>query len=720
MKTLFFATAARGTEKVLADELRDLGLAGVEERRGGVAFGHNLEDGYRACLWSRIASRVLYGLRTFTLEGTDKKAAQQLYDEVRAIRWQDHAGPERTLAVDVAGSNSPAGPPHFVALKTKDAIVDRIRDAEGARPSIDTADADLRVNVALSGPQVIVSLDFAGKGLHRRGIGRSGAAAPLKENLAAAILRLAGWTANSKDDTDLYLFDPMCGSGTLLIEAAWTVLDAAPGLRRRRLGAEGWRGHDEVLWSGLLLEARDRRHSRQDRKLHLAGADASPGTLKTAQQNLRKAGLAGRVRLVQRELRDARPPWDVANGLVVTNPPYGARLGEAAELGPLYETLGDVLKHHFPGWTAWILCGEPRLAKRVGLRPASRHALWNGPIECRLLEVPIGEAPAPDSEGPVWRQPGEEAEALAKKLRKNLRQLRPWAKQAKVFCYRVYDTDMPLYNLAVDWYDGAVRVEEYGRPKKVPEALAEKRLREALIKVAEVFEVEEEKVVLRRRMRRRPGEQHEQRGDRGKLLEVREGDLRFLVNLTDYLDTGLFLDDRRLRARIRKQASGIDFLNLFAYTCTASVAAATGGARSTTSVDLSKTYLDWGRQNFSRNGFRAGDHGEHRLVREDVMAGLGMPVEERYDLIFVAPPTMSRSKAMRDDFDVQRDHAWVLQRCAARLRRDGEILFTTNLRDFKLDELHGLHVREITREVTSRDFSRRPRLRAWSIKASKS
>ena len=352
----FFATASRGTEEVLADEFRELGIGSAEVRRGGVTFGERLEDAYRACLWSRVASRVLLPLATFEADGADA-----LYEGVHAIDWCEHASPDKTLAVDVAGIRSPVGPSHFVALKTKDAIVDRIRAALGARPSIDTARPDLRVNVHLRGTSVTIGIDLAGQGLHHRGIGRSGAGAPLKENLAAALLRIAGWTSRSPTRP---FFDPLCGSGTLLLEAAWMALDVAPGLGRERFGAEGWGGHDGSLWERLRSEARERREAARDRAVRIAGSDASKNATRTARDNLARAGLARCVRVGSAELRNVRPPWEDA-GLIVTNPPYGERLGEAGELGPLYELLGDVFKRRFPGWTAWVLSGNPALAKRI-------------------------------------------------------------------------------------------------------------------------------------------------------------------------------------------------------------------------------------------------------------------------------------------------------------------------------------------------------------------
>jgi 23S rRNA (guanine2445-N2)-methyltransferase / 23S rRNA (guanine2069-N7)-methyltransferase len=652
-----------------------------------------------------VASRVLLPLGRYPVD-----TAVDWYQAVHAIRWTDHLGPEQTLAVSVAGANSPVGPSHFVALKTKDAIVDRVREQTGARPSVDKQRPDLRVHVFLSPTASSLSLDLAGQPLHRRGLARDRALAPLKENLAAAVLRLAGWHGQAARTA---LYDPLCGTGTLLLEAAGMALDRAPGLDRGRLGAEGWRGHDRGLWRRLLAEAAERRVAGGERELRIAGSDASPQAVRRARELVKRADLAGRIQIERGELRDALPPFDEP-GLVVTNPPYGERLGEAGELGPLYRLLGDVLKQRFAGWKAWVLSGNRALEKQIGLRPASRHGLFNGAIPCRLLEIPIASTPLRSNLGPGWRRArSDQARGFARTLRTNLKRLAPWAKREGVDCYRIYDADMGIYNLAVDRYAEAVRVEEYARPKKVSAEDAQRRLNEALMVVSEVLEVEPAQVALRVRRRLGKHEQHGRFADRGRFLEVREGELRFRVNLGDYLDTGLYLDDRLLRRLIRGQAAGGDFLNLFAYTCTASVAAAAGGARSTTSVDLSRTYLDWGRRNLALNRLEGP---EHRFLRDDVLRFLKQE-GRRWDLVFAAPPSRSRSKAMAGEFDVQRDHLRLLQAAGRRLKPGGRLLFTTNLRGFSLQATQpaGLKTREITAEVTPRDFERRPRLRAWEM-----
>ena len=506
----------------------------------------------------------------------------------------------------------------------------------------------------------------------------------------------------------------MCGAGTLLLEAGWMALDIAPGLARERIGAAGWRGHDHAVWSRLLDEARERKAAGARRELALFGSDIADAAIAAARANVERADLDRHARIFRRELRDAEAPRD-APGLVVTNPPYGERLGRAGELGPLYEALGDVLKRRFAGWTAWVFTGAPPLAKRIGLRPASRHVLYNGPIEARLIEFPISAVPVSGEHGPAWRRASDAATGFAGRLRRNLAERQRWATAERLTCYRVYDADVPEYNVAIDWYDGAVRVEEYARPRKIDESVAEGRLRDVMLVVPEVLGVEPGDVVLRVRERLAPGEQHERRDDRRRFREVHEGDLRFLVNLTDYLDTGLFLDDRLLRRGIRERAAGRDFLNLFAYTCTASVAAAAGAARSTTSVDLSKRYLDWGSRNFAANRL-AGP--AHRFVRTDALEWLaGGGDGRRYDLAFVAPPTRSRSKSMRDAFDLTRDHVRLLRQVRRMLQRDGTLIFAANRRDFEPDlRGSGLDAQEITSEVTPRDFAARPRIRAWTVR----
>ncbi len=721
----FFATAARGTEAALFDEISAMGLSSPQVERGGVSFEGGLAAAYRACLWSRVASRVLLPLASF--EATD---GDTLYDGVVEISWIDHLGPRQTLAVSVAGESSSPGlnNTRFAAQRTKDAIVDRIREATGMRPTVDLKEPDLRINVHLRGTTATLSLDLSGDGLHHRGIGREGAAAPLKENLAAALLMLAGWPgmiqdalaagrATSGSAEGPTLVDPLCGSGTILIEAGWMALDVAPGLQRDKHGFEGWRGHDEGLWRELLAEARAREVAGRGRGVRLCGGDQAERTLKTARRNIQRAGLGGRVTLEQRPLHEFKAPPTAGGsprGLILTNPPYGERLGESGELGPLYEQLGDLFRRGFPGWRACVLTGNRALANQIGLKATERHPVFNGPIECRLLVYPISEEAVQSEEGPGWRKPGPDAPMLENRLKKNLRKIKAWRAREGIDCYRIYDADIPEYNVAIDWYDGAVHVQEYAPPYKVDPRVAEAHLRDVMLVVPEVLGVAPEEVSLKVRRRGEGGAQYGKVAQMGALREVREGGLRFLVNMTDYLDTGLFLDGRIQRSMIRELASGRDFLNLFAYTCTASVYAADGGARSTTSVDLSGTYLSWGRQNLALNGF---DDSRHQTVRGDVMSGLRSS-SRRYGLIFVAPPTFSRSKSTQQTFDVLHHHGALLHMAARLLTEDGVLIFSNAHQSFEIDPRleKSFNLEEITAQTIPWDFERRPQIHnTWRL-----
>jgi 23S rRNA (guanine2445-N2)-methyltransferase / 23S rRNA (guanine2069-N7)-methyltransferase len=533
----------------------------------------------------------------------------------------------------------------------------------------------------------------------------------MKENLAAAVLLRAGWPQIAR--LGGALVDPMCGSGTLLIEGALLAADVAPGLRRGYFGFLGWKGHDPQLWARLLAEAQQRREAGLAHLPVIVGGDRDGAAIRAAWASLERAGLHGRVHFERRDLADLAPPPGAKPGLVVVNPPYGERLGEAETLRPLYRLLGERLRERFTGWTAAVLTGNPDLGKEMGLRARRYHTLFNGALECRLLHFEIE---------PQWFvEPGKRpevlsagAEAFANRLRKNLKTIGRWAAQNGITCYRLYDADLPEYAVAVDLYEGWAHVQEYEAPSSVDPNRAEARLREALAVLPGVLGMAEERVVLKVRRRQKGRAQYEKLGEKGEFIEVGEGGLRFLVNLTDYLDTGLFLDHRPTRAMLRELAGGKRFLNLFAYTGTATVHAAAGGAVATVSVDLSRTYLDWARRNLAVNGF-AGR--QHELVRADVLEWLARE-RRRFDLIFLDPPTFSASKRMERTFDVQRDHVPLLRAAVRLLDPGGLLIFSTNSRRFRLDReaLPELAIEEITPRTIPRDFERNPRIHyCWKI-----
>ena len=672
----YFATCPKGMEYLLRDELVALGASDVREALAGAHFSGTLETAYKACLWSRLASRILLPLAEFDAADDDA-----LYRGVQAIDWSEHLAAHATFAVDAGTAMSKLTHSQFIGLRTKDAVVDQFRQRDGSRPGIDTDEPDIRINVRVRRDRATLSLDLAGSPLHRRGWREEQGEAPLKENLASAMLLRARWP-------EVYaaggaLMDPMCGSGTLLIEGALMAADVAPGLRREYFGFLGWQQHDIALWRGLLDEAKQRAETglRGLRSVFF-GSDADPRMVQTAKRNAQAAGVAGFITLDRQDVAHAAPPPGVGYGLVITNPPYGERLGDRAEMPKLYRALGDALRDRFSGWRAAVLAGDVELGRAMQLHADKRYVLYNGALETVLLTFDL----KPRDEQPREAKPlSPGAQMLKNRLEKNVRHLRKRLAREGIHCWRAYDQDLPEYAAAIDVYGDAadgrwLHVQEYRAPAEVPAAVAQTRLRELVRVAGEVFEVPRDRVALKTRERGKGGAKYGHFDQRGQFVEVEEGGLRFLVNLTDYLDTGLFLDHRLVRARLRELARGRRFLNLFAYTATASVYAAAGGAEETTSVDLSATYLDWASRNLALNGFTGA---RHRLMQADAMAFLRAE-RGRYGLIYVDPPTFSNSKRA-EDFDVQRDHVALLEACGDRLAGDGVIVFSNNFRRFALD-----------------------------------
>ncbi len=710
------ATAPYGLGGLLVDELRALGAQRIEGAASGATFEADLETLYRVALWSRLANRLLLPLTT-----VPAASPEQLYREVAAIRWERHLHSSGSLAIDVTQSGETAiGHSRYAVLKCKDAIVDRMRERFGERPSIDTERPDLRLHLHLRRDRARLSIDLSGGSLHRRGYRLEGGAAPLKENLAAAILLLADWPRIAAAGGGL--IDPMCGSGTLLIEAAMIAGDVAPGLLREDFGFLRWRGHDPALWAQVVAMARQRREAGLAHLPPLLGRDRDAQALAVAQANLERAGLADRVVLEPRALDEGMAgiiAADTPPGLVVANPPYGERLGEVESLRDDYRRLGDEVARHLPGWSLALFTGNPELATGLTLRQRTSHALHNGPLACRLfLYHPATAAGG----GGAVAEFSAGAQSLANRLRKNLKQLGRWAQRQDITCYRLYDADLPEYAVAVDCYQTTeqlhVHVQEYEAPKGVDSAAAARRLDEAMAVIAEVLQVGPSQCHLKVRRRQKGRDQYTRQGGAGRFYEVREGRCRLLVNFTDYLDTGLFLDHRTTRRMIGEWANGRDFLNLFAYTGSATVHAALGGARSTTTVDLSRTYLDWAQRNLALNGV---DGPAHTFIAADCTEWLAAEAQarrRRFGLIFLDPPTFSNSKRMQAVFDVQRDHVSLIRQAVALLAPSGSLIFSNNFRRFELDTagLAGLQIEEISHQTRPEDFRRNPRIhRCWRI-----
>jgi len=765
----FLVSSPRGLSDLLARELVALGADDARERSTGVTFSGTLATAYRACLWSRLANRVYLELARFNVPDTEG-----FYTALRGIDWSAHIGPGATIACDFTGQHPAITHTHFGALKLKDAIVDSLREERGWRPNVELERPSVRIHAHAYGSNFTISLDLSGESLHRRGYRGAAGEAPLKENVAAGVLVRSGWPDLAKLGGEF--LDPMCGSGTFVIEAALIATDRAPGLSRDYFGFLGWAGHDSAAWNQLLEEARARARAGDATKLVMRGQDRDAGAIRNARANAERAGVQGLVQFDVRALADAAPARgtrtdpdakadgaggvdvgaggddgarvDVASaagrtavdaatdgganaaarveGLLVTNPPYGVRMEDRDTARAVHRELGVVLRERFHGWNAAVLTGAPEFGLELGIRAHRTHTVWNGAIECRLLRMKIdpGSAREPGRLGKGDTNPRDTpgAQMFANRLAKNLKKQQSWAERSGVSCYRLYDADMPEYAFAIDVYrtvDASspwpdvkwLYVQEYAAPAEIELESVRKRRGEALSTLSDVTGVDPEHIRIRTRRITKRGDQYSKVQEQANFHVVLEDGLKFLVNFDDYLDTGLFLDHRTTRARVRAASSGRRFLNLFAYTCTASVHAAAGGAVSTTSVDLSNTYLNWAQRNFELNGLSPADHG---LVQADCRVWLeeDARARDRYDLIFVDPPTFSNSKRMEGVFDIERDHAVLIELCVRLLTPGGLVVFSTNSQRFKLDESLAARfdIKDISAKTLPRDFERNPRI----------
>lgn len=709
MNARFFAACGKGLEYLLVDELLALGCARATAAIAGANVEGSLHDAQRAVLWSRLASRILWPLAEY--DCADEHA---LYEGARAIAWETHLDATHTIAVDAHVSGSAVTHARYAAQRTKDAVVDRLRETVGARPDVDVESPDVRIDLVVRKGRAIVSIDLSGGGMHRRGWRRVQGEAPLKETLASAVLMRGDWPRRYREGGAL--LDPMCGSGTLLIEGALIAADVAPGLQRHAGGLPTrWKGFDAQAWATQVEEATQRAQSGLAAlRGCFVGRDVDPHAVHATRQNAQAAGVAEALELAVADVAALSVPGH-ATGLVACNPPYDARLAADAAL---YRSLGDALRRETPDWGASLLCGDAELAFATGLRARKTYRIFNGALECTLLVADPVAQQARTQAAP--RALPEGAQMVANRLRKNAAKLKSWREREAIACWRAYDADIPEYAAAIDVYaaepDGAtwLHVQEYAAPADVPVELARRRLNDLLLAARDVFGLPKERVALKTRLVGKGGSKYGRFDQRRELLTVREGQALLRVNLFDYLDTGLFLDHRPLRLRIAQEARGARFLNLFCYTGAATVHAAVGGAATTTSVDLSATYLEWLADNLRGNGIGGT---RHRIAQADAMAWLEADHGE-YDLVFCDPPTFSNSKRA-GDFDVQREHVRLLRAATARLSRDGVLYFSNNYRRFRLDEAavsQFARVEDISASTIPPDFARDPRIhRCWRL-----
>lgn len=496
----FFATAPKGLELLLADELRALGAQSVAEKLAGVVFSGDLALAYKACLWSRLANKILLPLKR-----VPAATPEELYAGIQTIAWDEHIDPEGTFAIHCVCSKSTINHSLFAAQKMKDAIVDQFRQKFAIRPSVARHRPQVSLHVYLHRNEATVSIDLSGESLHKRGYRVAGGAAPLKENLAAAILLRAGWVKIAKEGGTL--LDPMCGSGTLLIEAAMLAAEIAPGLLRDYFGFLGWKKHQARLWESLRDDAQ-KKHSQGFPKLPvIVGYDSDKNAIKIAFENINRAGLLGKVHVERQDVSVFAPKQNIKPGLVVVNPPYGERVGEIKELQSLYTLLGDRLKQEFCGWQAAIFTGNPELGKQMGLRARRYYALFNGALACKLLlfdvrpDFFVDRSPQGENERRIRIAKRAVSDAstqaiqmFANRLRKKLKHLKRAANRRGLVQYRVYDADLPEYAFAIDLSPSAAHVQEYKAPKFADAKKVLHRRHEVLSVLPEILNLSPEQI----------------------------------------------------------------------------------------------------------------------------------------------------------------------------------------------------------------------------------
>jgi len=716
----WFATCAKSLEPLLQDELQSLGAQDIRQTVAGVYFSGALSTAYRATMYSRIANRVIV-----ILADMPAADAEQLYQAADSIDWLQHMRASHSFAISASGTNRLLRHTQFIAQRVKDAVVDQFRASGQQRPDVAKQSPDIRIHAVLKKDRVLLGIELASGSLHRRGYRVEQGDAPMKETLAAALLIRSGWPALSQAPQPV-IYDPMCGAGTLIIEAVLMAMDVAPGLLRAD-GYSRWLRHDQSAIDAVRKEAEQRRDAGKTWAGQALGSDQDLRALGMARRNAERAEVWDHIEFSSHTVSEAVVEMPVT--LLITNPPYAERLGEDAEVMTLYQQLGGLIKRNAMGAQAAVFTARPEWGKLLGMHSHRQYAFFNGQLPAKLLLFNVNDdaiyqrsAPAVDSANQITEAALDDGgQMLANRLRKNQKNLGRWARQQQIENYRLYDADIPEFAFAIDIYVDQqqqvhAHVQEYKPPATVNEADAALRRRQALLAVQHVLSLPASRVSIKVRERQKGKQQYQPLQQDAEDIIVREGDAQLLVNLHRYLDTGLFLDHRPIRRYVHENAKDKEVLNLFCYTGSVSVQAALGGAKRTVSVDLSKTYLSWARRNLALNELNLW---QNELVEMDCMVYL-QKCRQSFDMIFLDPPTFSNSKSTSNVLDIQRDHVTLIEQCMQRLRPGGVLIFSNNMRRFKLDPsvTEKYRVEDYTARSLDKDFARNARIhQTWLLRA---
>lgn len=723
----YFAQTAANINDITASEAQKLGADKVKIVPGGVQFHADLETGYRFCMWSRTASRLLLEIDP-AVEGrapiqvTDKDS---LYDAAYAAAWDEHMTPDMTFAVTTTANKVKwLKDTQFGSLRVKDAIVDYMRHKYQSRPDVDSKHPNVLFHLHLDGKKAFFYVVFSGQGMHKRGYRSQTGEAVLKEHLAASVVMRSGIKGPSpKFDT---ILDPFCGMGTIPIEAAMIAADIAPGLlNHQKFGFYSWLGHIPAVWQRVLEEA-EARAAAETAVPQILAWDIDSQSVEAAAEHARTAGVDRYISFKQQDFTQITEEFlPDTESIIITDPPYGMRMGSNLMIERLYDKIGKVLPAYFPGWKAHILCGNPEILSVIHLKPSAVNVVYNGPIKCSLVHYDVFGAAkrdemiqkAEDRKQARLNAPlDERAQMCANRMKKNKRMLKAFLKREEVTSYRLYDADIPEFAAAVDVYENTwVHVQEYAPPREIDPQKAEQNLSKLVDAVNRATEIPYEDIYIKQRRQQKGLNQYDKIASRGQNFIMHEHGLKFLVNFADYLDTGIFLDHRPARKLIMESSSKCRFLNLFAYTGTATVHAAAGGALSTVTVDTSATYLKWAEENMRINGFSGMNH---MYEKEDCITWLKSN-RDKFDLIFLDPPTFSNSKSRKEIFDVQFSHRGLIMLAMKHLTPNGMLIFSNNFRKFVLDaSLEEMYkVEDITEASIPDDFKRNNKIhRCWTFK----
>ena len=664
MKYSLFVSCPRNIEYLLQDELESIGLEVTKVTPFGVYGDADLKTIYQICLYSFLANRVQCILLTSAVT-----SAASIVSVVKQFDWSSVFSSDCSFAVEFHGKSQYLRNTMYGAQLVKDGVVDYFSE-HGDRPNVDKREPDVLLHAYLKKDELIVSLDMVGYSLHQRGYREAAGRAPIKENLAAALLKRAKWPELSQQG--YALVDPFCGSGTFLMEGMMMASNFPPGLIRTDQAFVHWEGHDTALWLSLREEAKDQVTPCSN---VIKGYDSDVEMVDIASQHMASLDLFSSIAIEKRAVEDFQSVAPL--GLLISNPPYGERMDEVFNLVPVYEALGSALFMSCQGWKAAIFTSDTMLAKSIGLRVSKTYHFFNGALETDLYLYDLDETNQLKTDGYSGRS--EQVMALVNRLKKNKKKLSQWLKQSQHTCYRLYDADLPDYAFVIDVYNDWVHVQEYAPPDEIPEHKAKKKIHELLRVLPEVLSISADHVVFKQRKRQKGREQYVSAEQKGQTIRVQEGEATFVVNLHDYLDTGLFIDHRSLRMFFGSRLPGKRLLNCFCYTGAFSVHAALNGFL-TWNVDLSKTYLQWAKDNFRANQI---DMSHHHFIQADCLAWL-KDCRETFDVILLDPPSFSNSKRMQGVLDVQRDHEFLINDAMRCLDKGGRLYFSTNLRRFRL------------------------------------